>query len=179
MIQTPAYSYIKDHYADRVANRSQVPLINHIHEGIEVLTMIGASDDAKDAFCLHPLVQSDSDLAANHNWLFNVDPSIMSSRAIILALEYRNIANQYLSFRAIDNISEIVLSPLEEVNHMLIADKVQNYKDFIIYHSGTHSRSRELHHYFCNWLKRLNAVEIFETYFGLKQKYEKHRSTNV
>lgn len=39
---------------------------------------------------------------------------------------------------------------------MLIADKVQNYKDFEIYHKSTHPRSKELDQYFKNWLQKLN-----------------------
>ena len=40
---------------------------------------------------------------------------------------------------------------LPEVRDMLIADKIQNYKDFLFYHKGTHPRSRELEEYFKNW----------------------------
>ena len=42
----------------------------------------------------------------------------------MLAMEYRNIANACLSHRDISSASEIALSPLEEVNHMLRADKI-------------------------------------------------------
>ena len=44
------------------------------------------------------------------------------------------------------------MSPLFEVNDMLIADKIQNKKDFMIYHFGKHERSEELHAYFDKWL---------------------------
>ena len=44
---------------------------------------------------------------------------------------------------------------------MLIADKIQNKKDFELYHKGSHPRSMELDHYFNNWLKRLNISEAF------------------
>lgn len=168
MKDTAAYKFISDFYGDRVANRSQVKLMNHIDEGIEILTMIGASDDAKEAFCMHPIVQSQDDLERNQNWVLDIDPNVLRPRVMLLAMEYRNIANQYLSHRAINGIDEIVLSPIKDVNDMLIADKIQNYKDFLIYHQATHPRSRELTHYFCNWLKRLDIVDVFETYYGLK-----------
>lgn len=84
-----------------------------------------------------------------------------------LAMEYRNIANAYLSHRKIKNISEISLSPIADVNHMLIGDKIQNYKDFLIYHHGTHDRTEELDQYFKNWLKKLEVSEsTFETIYG-------------
>lgn len=39
---------------------------------------------------------------------------------------------------------------------MLVADKVQNYKDFSLYHADTHPRAKELERYFQNWFCRLN-----------------------
>jgi hypothetical protein len=42
---------------------------------------------------------------------------------------------------------------------MLIADKVQNRKDFERYHRDTHPRARDLDHYFRNWLIALRVTE--------------------
>ncbi|MDJ1501575.1 hypothetical protein [Xanthocytophaga agilis] len=56
-------------------------------------------------------------------------------------------------------MEEIRLSPLNEVNQMLIADKIQNRKDFERYHQQSHARSEELTIYFANWLKRLGISE--------------------
>ena len=44
---------------------------------------------------------------------------------------------------------------------MLIADKIQNRKDFELYHKETHPRSAELDKYFRNWLQKLNIDESF------------------
>ncbi|WP_437969795.1 hypothetical protein WMF04_11090 [Sorangium sp. So ce260] len=49
------------------------------------------------------------------------------------------------------------MSPLEEVNHLLRADKIQNYKDFLLHHRGTHPRRVELDRYFNQWLARLGV----------------------
>jgi hypothetical protein len=38
-----------------------------------------------------------------------------------------------------------------------IADKIQNYKDFMLYHYGKHKRSNELYTYFHNWFKLLDV----------------------
>jgi hypothetical protein len=150
------YVAIERAYGTRTAQRSGVPLMRHIDEGLAVLARIGASEAAMRAFCIHPLVQADGDLARNIDEL----PAIASDpRVVALALEYRNIANATLSHRAIDGAADIPLSPLPEVNAMLIADKVQNRKDFILHHRGTHPRSDALDRYFKLWLERLGVSE--------------------
>lgn len=149
----PEYQMIQNHYGDGIAKRSGQPLMNHIDEGITVLKSINASEDAIKAYCLHPLFQGDEDLKKSFNTL---DLCKISPSALALTLEYRSVANEYLSKREIKSISEIRLSPLTEVNQMLIADKVQNYKDFLLHHKGSHERGVELDQYFKNWFKVLS-----------------------
>lgn len=151
-----AYDTVKDFYGDKVAQRSQVPLINHIDQGLLILDHYKASNDAKAAYCLHPLMQNDHDLQKNHQFVCDqFSPSI-----VMLVMEYRNIANAYLSGKVIMQAvpSDIKLSPLVQVNTMLIADKVQNRKDFITYHRGTHPNSFVLDIYFDLWLQRLGVT---------------------
>ncbi len=148
------YAVIRKFYGDRKAARSQVPLVNHIDEGIFILEKIGASEEAMKAFCLHPLFQADADLAQNQTLTRELDPYI-----VMLALEYRNTANAYLSQRKIEKLEDIRLSPLPEVNQMLMADKIQNCKDFMIHHHGIHPKSDELHQYFKNWFQRLGIPQ--------------------
>ncbi len=150
---TQEYDLISKFYGTKRAKRSNVLLMNHIDEGLKILDQLNASAQAKGAYCLHPIVQADKDLLDNRQLLANI-----SSDVIILVMEYRSIANQYLSTRTINNIGEILLSPLKEVNQMLLADKTQNYKDFVLYHKGKHPRSKELEIYFHNWLDRLAGV---------------------
>lgn len=157
------YKLIEQYYGNRTAKRSGVPLMNHINEGDYVLWSVESSIASRKAFFLHPLIQNDEDMQANISIFKNTD---IDPYALHLALEYRNIANQYLSHRKIFSIDEIALSPLEEVNYMLLADKVQNYKDFILYHRGTHPRSDELTEYFENWLARMNVRE-YEKWFNM------------
>ena len=147
------YKLISSHYGTRTAKRSQVPLINHINEGLVILEKISATEDSKQAFCLHPLLQADDDLSKN----FEMVVDAVSSRVILLTMEYRNIANAWLSDKALVKEGP-KLSPLLEVNDMLVADKVQNYKDFIAHHQGTHERSRELTIYFERWLEALKIT---------------------
>lgn len=149
-----AYQAILKHYGEKTAKRSRVPLINHIDEGLIILDRIGASLEAQAAYCIHPIVQSDEALrmcfirdSDEEQLLKDIDV-----RVIILALEYRSSANSYLSH---DKPEDLKMSPLPEVRDMLIADKIQNYKDFTLHHLGTHPRSAELKVYFENWLKIL------------------------
>jgi hypothetical protein len=150
------YQIISDFYKDMKANRSGVFLMNHIDEGLYILEKIGASDTAKKAYCLHPILQSDEALNKNYELLSNVN-----SQVLISCVEYRSVANEYLSKRKIKSIDEIRLSPLKDVNDMLIADKIQNKKDFELYHKGTHHRSNELDEYFNNWMIKLNISNEF------------------
>jgi hypothetical protein len=147
------YRLISRHYGSRVAQRSQVPLINHIDQGLVSLDIIDASQEAKRAFCMHPLWQQDDDLG-EHSYMAN----FIDSYVAMLTMEYRSVANEYLSNRV--NTGHVIrLSPLVEVNHMLIADKVQNRKDFITHHRGTHPRSCELDQYFMDWMQALDISE--------------------
>ncbi|MCX5742316.1 MAG: hypothetical protein NT062_07455 [Proteobacteria bacterium] len=77
---------------------------------------------------------------------------------LALVLEYRNIANAALSTRTYASAHDIVLSPLADVTEMLVADKMQNWQDFVRYHRATHPRSAELERYFRLWHERLGIV---------------------
>ena len=154
------YALIKAHYGDKTAKRSGVPLINHIDEGLLILDYLDATDATKRAFCLHPLMQADEDLAV----FIESDYGHIDRLVLLLAMEYRNQANAWLSDKVSkDGDQRIVCQgrpgtgPLTEVRDMLIADKVQNYKDFLKYHDDTHARSDELHAYFGRWLSVLNV----------------------
>lgn len=171
-----ALASIQGYYNIKKAERSGVPLINHITEGLKILELLDASDETKAAYCLHPMFQSDQELFTNRRLLFTYSPWLVA-----LIMEYRNIANASLSdmiTRGVDgNIDEswvvpvfktgrkIKTSVLFQVNQMLIADKVQNRKDFEIYHKGTHARSMELDFYFKEWLKALWVDENHYNYY--------------
>lgn len=163
------YRLISSFYKNRVAERSQVPLMNHINEGLIVLDRISATEHAKQSFCLHPLLQTDVDLKENAHLVSVVDPYV-----ILLTMEYRSVANEFLSDKIPSYRRDTIrLSPLFEVNDMLVADKVQNRKDFITYHQSTHPRSKELSEYFLLWLTALNISE--ETYNSLCQAIEENK----
>lgn len=154
-MHTNSYARTLAFYRGKRANRSNVPYMNHIIEGMYILLKINADRTAILSYILHPIFQSDEDVVNASSDLLHLSPI-----NILLAMEYRYIANSYLSFRKINDISEIKLSPFKEVNDMLIADKIQNRKDFDLYHLN-HERHKELDEYFTNWLKRLDISEEF------------------
>ena len=147
------YDLIRQYYGNKKAQRSGVYLINHINEGLVILDAIKASDVAKKAYCLHPMLQNDADLLQN----YTLDWAAIHPQVLLAVMEYRSVANDYLSGRQIEAVTEIRLSPLQDVNDMLIADKVQNHKDFVLYHKQTHPRSAQLEQYFHHWLTRLGV----------------------
>jgi hypothetical protein len=155
----PHYLAITEFYGEQKAHRSGLLYMNHINEGLTVLNLIGALPRVAEAFCLHPVVQHDDAMKvafAPESVLFKYQVNFQS---LALAVEYRWIANGYLSGTTISSLDEVRLSPLPEVRQMLIADKVQNRKDFEIYHFGSHPRSSHLVQYFANWLQLLGVSE--------------------
>ncbi len=155
--QSQAYRQIQEFYGGRCAERSGVPLLQHIDEGFWLLDQLQASGDARAAYCLHPLFQADADLlhCAGQPELLRAIPR----RVLLLCLEYRHIANRSLAHGELAGPESIVLSPLAEVNDMLRADKLQNRKDFEKHHRGTHPGSARLARYFGLWLARLGIDE--------------------
>lgn len=153
------FSLISAHYSGKTTEGSGLPYMRHIEQGITVLAYIEASDTAAKAFCLHPLVQADEDLAANFEWLCR-DPEV-SVAALVMAMEYRHVANAFLSqmesHPGYKDHKAITLSPLADVNLMLIADKIQNRADFLRFHLETHPRAHWLVKYFDIWLEALGV----------------------
>jgi len=165
------YRLISAYYGDRKARRSQVPLINHIDEGLTILDAISATEHSKRAFCLHPLLQNDADLKGN----FPLVAASTDAHTMMLAMEYRSVANEFLSDKIPSHRwREIRLSPLFEVNEMLVADKVQNMKDFMTYHYGVHERSDELLEYFEKWLSALDINK--DTYQRFCERIDKEKA---
>ncbi len=173
----PHFQAIREYYGKQKAKRSGILYINHIRQGLVVLDAINATPSAREAYCLHPIVQSDEALKVAFEPKSVLHRYEVDLYSLALAFEYRYIANNYLSKRKIKSLGEIKLSPLEEVQQMLIADKVQNRRDFEIYHKETHPRSEELERYFKNWLEKLGVSEIkYQELVRLIKQNSKKRS---
>lgn len=165
ILDTPGYKMIAAHYGDARAKRSGVLLIDHINQGLVILDRMGADDAVKEAYAAHPIFQADEDLAQNWELCEQLSPLVT-----LYVMEYRNCANGFLSYKiekgpdawgreTIYPKQPLKLSPMPQVNLMLVGDKVQNRKDFELYHLGKHDRSDELDFYFKLWLKRLGISE--------------------
>lgn len=130
------YDEVLKFYGDKKAERSGLPYMQHIDEGLYILSKLGGSEAALRAFCLHPLIQGQDDFQDSVNKGV-LDRAFKLGRketaeAVALAIEYRYIANAYTSRMPSSSSVQIVRSPLEQVNLMLKADKIQNYKDALL-----------------------------------------------
>lgn len=160
--KTQEYRLIKEFYDDQRAKRSGVPYINHIIEGCAALwamTGVESADvtvqearEMQRAFCLHPFAQNSlkefTDLACKHE---------LHQRLIIWAADYAAIARQFLTVdlpHYPTHPPRIVLSQIREVNLMLLADKIQNYKDLRHYNSLLPNYAA-LNYYFEHWISEL------------------------
>lgn len=160
------YAAIRSFYGSATARRSGVRLMNHIDEGLRVLEEIGADYLTARAFCLHPLFQADDDLL-KYGMFFAAGAANPPPPLMVLVMEYRSAANRWLSDKVtVSDNGRIIFDgrphpgPLRWVQEMLIADKVQNYKDFLTYHKATHPRSGALDAYFNAWLQCLNVNPV-------------------
>lgn len=160
MEHTEEYKKIKAYYGGRTAQRSGVKLMNHIEEGVSILYRIPSSYLAIRAFMIHPIVQG-------HDLDEDDVTDLRHLSSYPLAVEYRNFANAFLCkpetdhIRCTNSLHILLLNTVgykmsKDCRDMLIADKLQNRKDFHIYHYGSHARSKELDEYFDTWLCYLN-----------------------
>ncbi len=164
---SPAYALISSQYGSKRARRTNIFYMHHIDEGLLVMNWRGCSELAQQAYAIHPLLQGDAELLEFEAW---IEKHHIHPKVFILAMEYRRVANVYLSPKTVDESDVFELSCLQEVNEMLVADKVQNFKDFLRCHAGSHPERERLDLYFRNWLKRLGVS--MHQFYSYKQKLE-------
>ncbi len=152
----PRFPAIVRAYAGRRARRSGLPYLHHVVEGALLLGQaLGADHDTVVAFCLHPLFQDDASLAALD---FEAGPLAgLEPRIVVWCMEYRALANAYTSRHPLRAPVEVPRGPLPQVEAMLVADKVQNTKDFLAHVDTAEGRSGQLRAYFDSWLAGLGV----------------------
>ena len=159
----PQYKTIKDFYGDRKAKRSGEFLMWHITKGCAILKNIGASDEAIKSFMLHPKYQNDEDYYMNQSSLLG--DCAYDQKVVDNVLDYRRVANAYLCRPETDGwshsqIHEACQLERGDVADMLVADKEQNFEDFMKHHMNSHPRSKELYQYFSNWIEYLRKLRL-------------------
>jgi hypothetical protein len=119
ILDKPFYRLIQQKYKGKIAQRSGVSYMNHILEGTFILWQIfGFDEELLEAYCLHPIFQSDKFLsqlfADDHSEL-----SIISQLIVVLGMEYRRVANSYTIKNKVKKPEDIDIGPLEKVHQML------------------------------------------------------------
>lgn len=165
--KTPEYMLISAYYGNKTAQRSGVPLMNHIREGIKLLIAWGRPETEQRAFAIHPIIQSGGIM--NFRAMAPSDSRPISEEVLDLAGEYKIKANSYLCIPGTDYITNqqdefILQEHLGDMSNscawMLLADKVQNQKDFRIHHWFTHDRATQLERYFNLWISTLKIYYL-------------------
>lgn len=162
VLARPEFAVIKEAYRGKIAHRSGLPYMNHIFEGVLIIAQIDPRDQAPVMeFCLHPIFQSDDAIVSIDT---DREPfSSLTRRQFLYCMEYRKTANAYSINHPVREPKSIGLSPLKDVNTMLIADKVQNKKDFTrhIEHAnertGFKKAAAKTRQYFDSWLAALGV----------------------
>ena len=165
------YKLISDYYGDQKAKRSNLYLMNHVDEGIAIMLERGASEDAIKAFIAHPMFQDDEHFLDCENLESNIVVANCSKKVILLCAEYRKVANAFLCKPHTDNwdidqIRDVTSIIIKDVHEMLVADKVQNHKDFLQHHALSHPRRSALFNYFNKWFQVLDCQEYAENWIS-------------
>lgn len=165
------YKLISDYYGDQKAKRSNLYLMNHVDEGIAIMLERGASEDAIKAFIAHPMFQDDEHFLDCENLESNIVVANCSKKVILLCAEYRKVANAFLCKPHTDNwdidqIRDVTSIIIKDVHEMLVADKVQNHKDFLQHHALSHPRRSALFSYFNKWFQVLDCQEYAENWIS-------------
>lgn len=157
-----SFQQISRYYGATTTKRTKLPWINHIIEGVVLIHQLNGSEPAADAFCWHPLIQSDDtylETLAEIQRYYNLNTS---GDALINALGYRDAANRWLR-GVVTKDNQPKKHPLEDVNIMLMADKIQNRKDFEANEKlFSVEDASSLHYYFDCWFTTLGITpEIY------------------
>jgi len=164
--KTAEYKLITDHYRGEYADRSGRHKMEHIKEGCRLLVGWQRPDVEHQAFCLHPLVETEG---------FTYE----RKHSYILAAEMMKFATAYLCRPETDDITYRgsrtylfkYLGPMSEAcAWLLLADKVQNRSDFMKYHAFTHARADMLIRYFDLWIQTLHTYYLPKEQFNGKAR---------
>lgn len=167
--ESPAYELISTYYGDERTKRNNVPKLYHILEGLSILSRTSllsnsVDKDTLDAYCLHPLTQAQDYYA--RDLLDNYNKSNERTNVVLLASQYAVVANSYLlhhhmsdsKLQKLQKDLQQMLVGQHKIIQMLVADKIQNRKDFHAYYTASSYKNYvELTSYFEHWLQQLDV----------------------
>ncbi len=169
----PHRRLIETIYASRRTRRSKVPHRNHIDEGLMILQALQATQVEAEAFCLHAPAQISYHFGARptaasyrltepqgprDTWLLQTRFPLAAD-AVALAWRFAVQAEAFRPNHLNDEIEPPSFTIDTAVRKLLIADKVQNRKDFERYHRDSHPRAPQLTQYFACWFALLEISE--------------------
>lgn len=169
----PHRRLIETIYAGRRTRRSGLPLRNHIDEGLIILVALQATRTEAEAFCLHAPAQISYHFgarpAANHHlpatpqgprdtWLLKTRFPL-AAEAVTLAWRFAAQAEAFRPDHLADHEAPPPITVDTAVRKLLIADKVQNRKDFERFHQHRHPRADLLTRYFSAWFNLLGISD--------------------
>ena len=171
---------IKSFYKDKVAKRTGLPYVRHITMGLALLKTLTNDRDVWRAWVVHPIFQMDDYLseALKKGKLKDI---VTNFRTAVLAMEYRSVANNYLT-KDIWLEKQPKLSSIPEVNLLLVVDKIQNWYDASRYlETPCQEEIFYLDSYFYNWRKALGISDeqkkTYEEFLEALEEYHQTRRT--
>lgn len=159
-----AYRLIHEFWAGKGDSKGN-PYLWHIDQGLVYLT--DADEDTRAAWCLHPMIQSYGDLSTNLSMIAE-HPEL--TKALALALEYRNQANRYSTHKEFSSKISKLKHILPEVAEMLRADKIQNYWH-LTRNRTDHPNYKDLDVYFNTWFHALDVKMAVFDHFAVLFDY--------
>lgn len=167
---TNEYDVIRAAYGDRKAKRTGLPYIRHIDQGLLILKHLKVDSDVLSAWCLHPIFQLDEYLvplmSGESQIAFPSRALSFSTKVTVFGMEYRSVANAFLTKDTFSGRMPIP-SVIPEVNVMLVADKIQNYRDarLHLFPQLEWEGKERLNYYFGAWLTALRVSSEDRTTF--------------
>lgn len=149
--ESDAYRVIEHYYDNKKAKRSGIYYMNHIDEGLALFSAWFSENSIKDAYCLHPIYQDNIDAVTKLSFMSDA----YSKEITKLAHDYAIAANSYLPKKG---SPQDVPTLNYKLKTMLIADKIQNRKDFELYNQN-HPNYKDLALYFRRWFDILDISE--------------------
>lgn len=158
-LESQEYEMARKLLGNKTTTDGRTLLIEQVDQTLKVLNHLSSWPAVMRAACLRPLLQDDHTF--EYGWKTACKNGVQP-RALVLAMEFRRVANSYLCTTLTDFWDDeevrlrlgLVIPP---VRAMLIAHKTVGYHQFLLQQAQTHFRRKELRAYFERWFRVLEA----------------------